>query len=469
MSLDRHQSAVIAANRFGFGARQGEIRAAESDPKAWLIAQLDNASAVPAEIDNLPGSEALVGDFHKRRMAKQERRADQADDKAEQTKAELKQYAVPTYMAQAEVRIHLAATSRHSFFERLTHFWANHFAVSADKPQTLALAGTLEFEAIRPHVNARFIDMLLAVERHPAMIFYLDNQRSMGINSRAARFIQGRKRAQGTPGLNENLGREILELHTLGVDGGYTQQDVKALAKALTGWSIGGINPRGQLEPVGTFVFREPMHEPGSRTVLGNRYAEAGETQAVEILEDLARHPSTAKYVSTKLARHFVSEDPPAEVIARMAGVFMETDGHLPSVYLSMVDHPLVWSETRAKFKTPNDFLISAFRLLDFVPREPRILIGYFEQLGQRPWTPGSPAGWPEHAAFWNGADALMKRIEWAAAVGRRIGNRYDPMRLIRQAFGDTIDEHTRLAVSRAESAEQGLSLLLASPEFQWR
>ena len=469
MSLDDYQSAVIAANRFGFGAKPGEIRAAEADPKAWLMAQLDNASAVPEAIGSLPGSAVLIGDFHEQRMARRDRHAQPAGDLAEKIKAGLKQHAVPAYMAQVEARTHLAATSPNSFFERLTHFWANHFAVSSDKPQTLALAGALEFEAVRPHVNARFIDMLLAVERHPAMVLYLDNRRSMGVNSRAARFIQGRKRAQGTPGLNENLGREILELHTLGVDGGYIQQDVKALAKALTGWSIGGINPRGQLEPVGTFVFREPMHEPGSRTVLGNRYAEAGETQAVEILEDLARHPSTAKYVSAKLARHFVSEDPPVDVIERMAGVFMETDGHLPSVYLSMVDHPLVWSETRAKFKTPNDFLISAFRLLDFVPREPRILIGSFEHLGQRPWTPGSPAGWPEQAAFWNGADALMKRIEWAAAVGQRIGNRYDPMRLIRQAFGDTIDEHTRLAVSRAESAEQGLSLLLASPEFQWR
>ena len=191
---------------------------------------------------------------------------------------------------------------------RLVMFWSNHFCVSANKGPVRGMAGAYEREAIRPHVLGRFVDMLLAVERHPAMLVYLDNHVSIGPNSRA-----GLNRGLG---LNENLAREILELHTLGVGGGYTQEDVTNLARILTGWTVANLaNPVG--EP-GRFFFAPARHEPGAWTVLGKRYGEAGMAAGEAVLRDLARHPATARHIARKLARHFVSAEPPAALVARL-------------------------------------------------------------------------------------------------------------------------------------------------------
>ena len=204
------------------------------------------------------------------------------------------------------------------------HFWSNHFAVSADKQPLAAVAGLYEQEAIRPHVTGNFYDLLLAVERHPAMILYLDNQTSMGPARPPRRFVR-RNRGREL-GLNENLAREILELHTLGVDGGYTQADVTEFAKVLTGWSIGGTlgEARGPLARLvadpgrpGEFHFRAQMHEPGDKTIVGKRYRERGAEEGEDVLRALALHPSTARHLATKLARHFVADDPPPKLVER--------------------------------------------------------------------------------------------------------------------------------------------------------
>ncbi|MCI0433346.1 MAG: DUF1800 domain-containing protein, partial [Gemmatimonadetes bacterium] len=305
---------------------------------------------------------------------------------------------------------------------------------------------------------------------HPAMILYLDNQASIGPHSQIANRTAARAGStERKLDINENLAREILELHTVGVNGGYTQADVTSFALALTGWSIGGNRGRFNEGEAGKFEFREIMHEPGAQTVLGKRYGEDGVAQPRAVLRDLARHPATAAHIATKLVRHFVADDPPADAVARIEQAFRDSDGDLPTVHAALVSLPQVWSAPPPKFKTPHEFVVSTFRMFEFVPAEPRQVAAPFELLGQRPFSPGSPAGWPDTAERWDGPDALLKRIEWAAAVGDRVGARYRPLDLGAQALGETLKEQTRTAIARAASAAQGVTLLLASPEFQRR
>ena len=226
------------------------------------------------------------------------------------------------------------------FGERLAMFWANHFAISAAKgPHVRVIAGAFEREAIRPHVFGRFADMLLAVETHPAMLFFLDNQQSFGPNSVAG---QNRKR-----GLNENLAREILELHTLGVNGGYTQDDVTSLARIITGWTV--VGREGRLGPPGTFAFFANAHEPGDQRLLGKTYVDAGFEQGRAALMDLARHPATATHVAVKLARHFISDDPPKALIDKLATTFKATEGDLAAVSTALVEAEESWAPDARK------------------------------------------------------------------------------------------------------------------------
>jgi uncharacterized protein (DUF1800 family) len=376
----------------------------------------------------------------------------------------------PVYMAEATARLRQAVATDRPFIERLTQFWANHFAVSIDKNVVLGLAGSLEREAIRPNVLGRFSDMLLAVERHPAMLLYLDNHVSVGPHSRAARVLE-RRGGVRRAGINENLAREILELHTLGVGSGYTQTDVTTFAEVITGWSIGGEGngrfPRGES---GEFMFRPELHEPGSKVVLGKRYADTGYDQGVSVLRDLAAKPATARFIATKLGRHFIADDPPARAVERIERAFLSSDGHLPTVYRALIETPESWAQLLAKYKTPNDYIVSTFRGIQLPELPPaRGLLAPFEVMGQRTYSPGSPAGWPDRSADWDGASALIKRIEWADAVGQRVGSRCDAVALAPQLLGDSLTAPTRTAIARAASASQALTLLLSSPEFMRR
>jgi uncharacterized protein (DUF1800 family) len=297
----------------------------------------------------------------------------------------------------------------------------------------------------------------------------------MGPGSQAATVVR-RNRGREL-GLNENLAREILELHTLGVDGGYTQADVAEFAKVLTGWSVGGTLGEGRAALArlggdggrpGEFHFRAAIHEPGDKTILGVRYRERGVEEGEDVLRALSLHPKTASHLATKLARHFVADDPPAKLVERMASAYLDSDGELASVYRALIEAKESWREPLAKFKTPHDFAISTYRLLGFVPENLQPVTAFLTQAGQRPYTPGSPAGWPDTAASWNGGDALLKRVEFAAAAGRRIGDRIDPTTRAGEALG-ALGEHTTMSIRGAESGAQGLTLLLASPEFQRR
>jgi uncharacterized protein (DUF1800 family) len=302
------------------------------------------------------------------------------------------------------------------------------------------------------------------------MILYLDNQRSIGPGSKAAKAANRRRNDQEF-GPNENLAREILELHTLGVDGGYTQQDVTTFAKVITGWSIGGANERGRFASgvPGEFEFRDIVHEPGSQTILGKKYNQNGVKQGEAVLRDLAGHPSTAQFIATKLARHFIADEPPASIVDKLSETYLRTGGDLAAVYSKLIREEETWNPVHAKYKTPHDFVISTLRAFKHEPENPRFIIGALDTMGQTPYRPGSPAGWPDTADQWGGADALYKRIEWSNTVARVVRNRVNPVELGDAVLGDTFRPETRKAISRAESVMQGLTLFLASPDFQRR
>ncbi|HEX6397342.1 MAG TPA: DUF1800 domain-containing protein, partial [Steroidobacteraceae bacterium] len=410
-------------------------------------------------------------------LAEVRRQKKQGDEEAARAAAVLKLPAIyrPAYIDEAYARFAHAVSTDRPFLERLTQFWANHFAVSVDKIAVLGVAGALEREAIRPHVLGHFNDLLLAVEKHPAMILYLDNQASIGPHSRAGLFMNRRARGRKAD-INENLAREILELHTLGVDGGYTQRDVTTFAQAISGWSIGGEadNRRfarlgGESGQPGEFLFREVFHEPGDRRLLGRSFDDGGVRQGEAILEHLALRPATARHVCTKLARHFVADDPPPALVQRMTEAWLDSRGSLPRVYGALIESPEAWSQPLAKFKTPADYIHSSHRALGLPLREKRRSLQVFEALGQRNLQPGSPAGWPDTSADWDGSSALLKRIAWADGVAQRLGSERSARELAPRILGSTLSDATSSAIARAESGAQALTLLLASPEFMRR
>jgi uncharacterized protein (DUF1800 family) len=467
----------IAVLRFGLGARPGELTSAAGDPRGWLRAQIRGAVPLAGDTGLAPSEQIFAGVLaardRQRQMKLTEAGRAETDEEAKAASNVLREAYLPHYRAQVLARAQSAALTTRPFAERLVHFWANHFAISADKGAIFGLAGTLENEAIRPHVNSRFVELLTAVEQHPAMIAFLDNQYSVGADSPAAQRA-ARRLTAGTPGkrefgINENLAREILELHTLGVDGGYTQQDVTSFAQILTGWSIGGGKGRLAGGPPGRFYFRENLHEPGARVMLRKRYAEAGRAQGEAVLADLARHPSTARYIATKLVRHFVADKPPGAVVDRVAGAFLKSDGDLPLVYSKLLESPEAWDASQAKFKTPEDLVFSTLRALDAAPNKPEEVIRSFDLLGQRQYTPGSPAGWPDTAQAWDGSDALMHRVLWASRMAERYERGIDPQAVAASCLGRFARTETLTALSRAASGQQGLALLVMSPEFQRR
>jgi uncharacterized protein (DUF1800 family) len=362
------------------------------------------------------------------------------------------------FLSEAFARIQHATATEAAFLERLAMFWSNHFCVSANKGPVRGIAGAYEREAIRPNVLGRFADMLLAVAQHPAMLVYLDNAQSIGPNSRAG-INRGR-------GLNENLAREILELHTLGADGGYTQEDVTNLARILTGWTVGTLDSPAA-EP-GKFFFAPARHEPGDWTVLGKRYRDQGQLSGQAVLRDLAQHPATARHIARKLARHFIADDPPAAVVQKLETTFLGTGGDLGAVARALVEQPQAWAAPPAKVLPPYDFLVAAARgfALEAKPQE---VLRLATLLGQPLWRPPAPAGWPDSDGAWAGPSALRERLRVAEVAARQATRLADPRAVADDILGDAMGTPTRQAIARAETREQGLELLLMSPEFQRR
>jgi len=475
------QTTAIATNRFGFGARPGDATRIGDDYEAWLFDQL--GPPMPTEQPgNRPESAAILEQVTELRLARQARQSVANDEPIEVDQDAIREYArfiSRSFQSQAASGYTEAITSDAPFRERLVQFWENHFAVSADKQPVGAIAGHYRNEAIRPHVTGNFVELLTSAIKHPAMQLYLDNPQSIGPNSMlGSRANRNRNRQTG---LNENLAREILELHTLGVDGGYSQDDVIEFAKSLTGWSVGGTGAGDRIGAMarrltgstdagapGEFTFRPAVHEPGTKTIFGRRFSEGGVDEAESVLAFLSEQQQTARFLATKLARHFVADQPPAALVDRLADAYLANEGELVPVYRELIRAKESWTDPLAKYKTPQDYLVSTFRAIGTVPNG-NSLVGVATQLGQRPLTPGSPAGWPDIADNWNGGDALLKRIEWASEVGINIGDRIDATERLDDVLGETASEATRLGVQRAESGSQAIALLFSAPEFQRR
>ncbi|HKU06507.1 MAG TPA: DUF1800 family protein [Bradyrhizobium sp.] len=516
------QAALVALNRFGFGARggaSGDFVNAASDPRGFVKAELSRPNGALLELPGLASTPALAKAVFEYQFEIQQARNAAAKSGTEGAPAEAPQpgdarpkqtqnlslnriamemapkepamrpgeagnaaAATPpaepmqpnakppppqppnviqkTFRTEALARMQRASMADCGIVERLVAFWSNHFCISAGKGGLARMwAGSFEREAIRPFVFGRFADMLKAVEQHPAMLFFLDNQQSLGPDSRA-----GINRNRG---LNENLAREIMELHTLGVDGGYTQEDVTSLARVITGWTFAG--RQGQLGAPGTFAFNANAHQPGSQRVLGKTYEAGGVGQGEAVLADLARHPSTAKFVAGKFARHFVADDPPPGLVANLQDVFTRTDGDLRALTLALIDSDEAWKAPLTKIRSPYEFLIAAARVLARIPEDPGRYLGALNALGQPLWSPAGPNGFPDSNAAWAAPEGMKLRLDISAQLASRIADSIDPRELLEVIAADAASPETRRTVERAESRQQALALLLMSPEFQRR
>jgi uncharacterized protein (DUF1800 family) len=494
--------AAVALTRLGLGARPGEIARVAADPRGWALAQIRRQGA-PQPPGDLPDATERLGQYFDYQSASRAPAPAAAVSPAAQTPAtpgaapvdpaaearraarqaerrDIVQDTAQAFLARAQ----LGAATEDGFAERWALFWSNALTVSAAKFDSGTFIAQYECEAVRPHVFGRFEDLVMACEQHPAMLLYLDQARSTGPDSP----VGARRKA----GLNENLAREMMELHTVGADAGYTQADVTELARALTGWSIptarefedagagaDAAPPRrarprragrtSQIQPgPNGFVFRANVHEPGARTVMGKTYPPGGLGQGQAVLRDLARHPATAKRLSRRLAAHFVADSPPDALVARLEAAWTRSGGDLAQVARALIAAPETWAPRPVKIKTPYDLVVSTHRALGTQPQRLPPLRQALADMGQPLYAPPSPEGWPDTAADWAGPDALVKRLNWAAAAAAT-AQVSDTDAVAADALGARLSERTRLAVARAESRPEALTLLFMSPEFQRR
>ena len=453
-----------AKNRFGLGGRPND--SANASANAWLDGQINAYNPRPSIISNFPKSSEIFVDVSNQIMARRQMQKGNATpvlSPIAEPAYNLRRYYVDAVNARAQ----LAIQSETPFMERMVHFWANHFAVSADNQHNRALAGVYEFEAIRPKINGKFFDLLLSVVTHPAMLDYLNQNRSIGPTSQAAQ-RRNRNNPERQFGLNENLAREILELHTLGVNGGYNQADVTEFAKALTGYTVAPMR-NGQYrinsEP-GSFVFIPNIHESGSRKIMGKTYSQQNHLQALAILRDISSHPSTAKNIATKIARHFTGDNPPQPLVDRLTNNFLATNGDLPSLYRALISAPEFNNTSATKFKTPWDWYISSMRGLGFKDAGDVETAIIMRNLGQEVWQPKSPKGFDDIDAAWAAPDALTRRLELAWQLAIRTKTTIDPAALASKLLGANLSDNSKTAISRAESPASGYALLIVSPEF---
>ena len=502
------QGALVALNRFGFGARGGaasDFSSAASDPRGFVKAELGRPNAALLDAPGLQPTPVLaqaVFDYQKDVKQQRENAARTAEamasssaGKPSETKAAaggeiqgesrtdmMSNGAMPdamspkaappkeppkplniiqkTFRAEALARLQRATMAECGFVERLVTFWSNHFCISANKGELARMwSGAFEREAIRPHVLGNFGEMLRAVEQHPAMIFFLDNQQSIGPDSRA-----GQNRNKG---LNENLAREIMELHTLGVNGGYTQADVTSLARIITGWTFAG--RQAKLGAPGTFIFNANAHEPGPQKLLGKVYEDTGLAQGEAALADIARHPATAKFIATKFVRHFIADDPPPALVAKLEATFRKTGGDLRAMTLALVDADEAWRAPMTKIRMPYEYLVASGRMMGRIPEDPQRYLGGLNVLGQPLWTPAGPNGFADTNAAWAAPENIKLRLDIASQISSRIADSIDPPGLLDVVAGEAASTETRQTIERAESKQQAFALLLMSPEFQRR
>ncbi|MUO80720.1 DUF1800 family protein [Agrobacterium vitis] len=503
MSNSNDVDAALALWRFGLGAADGGITAIKDAPRDLLkeeiteravptpvgaqlrsssdllVALYDYQKQVKAERDKQPaagamagaamaGANAMQGAGGTSQAAGMQGNAMQAgamppqsmDKKPDMPVSKRPYFPQQILLAEADARfngtIHQPLIG---FGERLAMFWANHFSVAISKGgEVHILAGAFEREAIRPHVFGRFEDMLLAVETHPAMLVFLDNQQSIGPTSPANK--------NGKRGLNENLAREIMELHTLGVDGGYSQADVTSLARIITGWTF--YRDEKRPGPQGKFIFNANAHEPGDHTVMGMTYAEGNVEQGRTALRDLARHPATARHIAMKLVRYFVADQPPPALVTKLAAAYTKSQGDLSAVYTALVEADEAWNPTLTKMRMPQDYVAAMLRTSGIRPK-PEQIISMLNALGQPLWNPAGPNGFSDVTDAWASSESLATRIDAANLFAHQIQGQIDPRAFAGDRLGPLLTADTLQAISRAETRPQGLSIAFLSPEFQRR
>jgi len=458
---------TMAAIRFGTGL---SARLAPPASVEAMMARLQGPDVMARTYEIAP-FEVVREDLKRvRGFVDQRREARKANDKdaaaaASKSVRQLRGKARMTRALNLRQAVLRGAMTEDGMRERLTQFWADHFTAKGKQGIMKQATSAYVAESIRPHVTGRFADMLRAVVVSPLMLTFLDQNISLGPNSPAG--LRRKKR-----GLNENLAREILELHTLGVDGPYTQTDVRELAELLT-----GLNYRH----ADGFFFEPNQAEPGAETVLGISYG-GGAPRLADVMaamDDLARHPDTATHLARKLAVHFVSDQPDEALVAAMAATYAATEGDLLAVYRTLLEHPASWQAAGGNVKLPFEYVTSSLRALDVPERRflgwkwkdaMRILGTPMRVMGQQWETPLGPDGWPEEDAEWITPVGIAGRIQWAMTIPQKIvPDLPDPRDFVEVALGPNAPQAVHFAAQAAETRREGVGLVLASPAFQRR
>ena len=454
------QVVVHLLNRLAFGPTLEEVRrvktigaeryvAEQLDPESipepielrWRLAQLNTLKLNPVQLRQLYGPLRTLRGFK---------------PNPELEKAQRERVQVILRDA-SEARILRALLSPRQLREVMVDFWFNHFNVYSGKGLDDIWIGNYEEQAIRPFVLGRFRDLLFATTKHPAMLVYLDNALSTAPGSPGAR---GRQK-----GLNENFAREVMELHTLGANGGYTQEDVVTLARVLTGWGVN--QPNARFFPEYAAVFEGARHDYSPKVFLGRPLQSRGKAEGEEALDILARSPATAHHIAFELAQYFVADEPPPALVTRLAARFLETDGNIKEVLRTLFASNEFRNSKGAKYKTPYQFVISAVRAAGASPGNVRPLLGAMDQLGMPLFGCLTPDGYKNTEDAWLSPDATTRRISFATTLVRSGPVTVDAARL-EAIFGSTLSEGTRAAI---EESPKGLraALILGSPDFMHR
>ena len=471
--LSQEQRIVHLLNRISFGPTLGSIqRAARIGTQAYLDEQLS-----PGQIaDHLAeeriarlktmrlDSRELIELYPPPRLQRQ--MANSPGDGAMQSMEGPRVVILELQQA----KLLRALYSNRQLYEVMVDFWSNHFNIYAAKGANRWLTTSYDRDTIRPLALGKFRDLLVATAKSPAMLFYLDNWLSASPDSPGARTAGPNNRRRG---LNENYARELMELHTLGADGGYTQKDVEEVARCFTGWTI--IQPQGQ----GVFHFAPRIHDNGEKIVLGRRIPRGGGMDdGLRVIEILVEHPSTARFIAAKLARRFVADDPPAAVVNRAAEAFRRSGGDIPTVLRAIIDAPEFFArETfRAKIKSPFEFVTSALRVTGSETQVTHQLLRYLARMGEPLFLAQAPTGYPDIASSWISADMLLTRMNFVAdLMSHRLPGTKVPLEtlkdrdgLIRRIAPESLSPETQAVLAESDS-NQAITLLLAAPEFQRR
>jgi uncharacterized protein (DUF1800 family) len=451
------QDTTLAAFRYGYGLPLPANAPAEPASMLALLRGPDTMAAAypgPRVADLMETMARSDANLRVSRRAKPPE-SDAARAEYRKTIAELEQVALTA----AKTTFARALDAQDGFRERLVQFWADHFTTVARSRRDAPLPAAMVEEAIRPHVTDRFADMLKAVVQHPAMMLYLDQSRSFGPNSR-----QGQRRGKG---LNENLARELLELHTVGK--GYAQNDVTELARLLTGLTFGKKGP--------TFDARRA--EPGPETVLGITYEGDMLPTVLKALDDLAENPDTAAHLSRKIAIHFTADQPNPDLVQALADAWRASGGDLLAVTETLLTHQGAWGKTQEKARQPYEFMVAALRALGLSGADvmrmddaafARLVLDPMTDMGQRWKVPPGPDGWPEPAEHWITPEGMAARITWAMDAPQHLVNPLpDPAALMARCLGSHLGERLAWAVPKSENIREAVGLVLASPEFNRR